>query len=101
MEDIRNLIVLGVGNKTGKFQLATYYSSPNEELPLDIFNDMLKRNLDTIICGDLNAKHESWSNTDNNEKGRLLFDWLNDKNLQVVNKFIPTSTRSSAIIDLI
>ena len=54
-EDIRNLIVLDVGNKTGKFQFATYYSPPNEKLPLDIFNDMLRRNLDTIICGDLNV----------------------------------------------
>ena len=35
------------------------------------------------------------------KKGRLLFDWLNDNQLQVVNKFIPTSTRSSAVTDLI
>ena len=90
-----------MGNKKRKFQLATYYSPPNEKLPLNIFNNILKRNPDTIICGDLNAKHDSWSNTDNNEKGHVLFDWLNDKFLYVVNKFVPTSTRSSAVIDLI
>ena len=100
-ENVCNLIVLDVGNKARRFQLAIYYSPLDEKLSLNIFNDILKRNLDTIICADLNAKHNSWSNTDNNEKGRVLFDWLNDKYLQVVNKFISTSTSSNAAIDLI
>ncbi|CAF3258983.1 unnamed protein product [Rotaria sp. Silwood2] len=100
-DNICNSIVLGVGNTAKKFQLATFYSPPNEKLPINILNDIINRNTDTIICGDLNAKHDSWSNTDNNQKGRFLFEWLHDSHLQVVNKCIPTSTRSNAVIDLI
>ncbi|CAF1345427.1 unnamed protein product [Rotaria magnacalcarata] len=100
-DSICNLIVLDVGNSSRKFQLATYYSPPNENIPLNIFKEILSRNSDTIILGDLNAKHDSWSNTTNNQKGRLLYEYLNENDLQVVNKFVPTSTRSNAAIDLI
>lgn len=96
-----NLVVLDIGDSDHKFQLASKYSPPNELLPLNLFNDILLRNSNTILLGDLNAKHLSWSKSSVNQKGRLLAEWLNENNMQVVNKFIPTSTRSNAVIDLI
>ncbi|CAF1347962.1 unnamed protein product [Rotaria sp. Silwood1] len=96
-----NLIVLDIGSSPNKFQLVTYYSPPNEPLPVSLLSDIMCRNSNTILLGDLNAKHNSWSNTPLNQKGRILFEWLNDNDLQVVNKFVPTSTRSNAVIDLI
>ncbi|CAM4835513.1 unnamed protein product [Rotaria magnacalcarata] len=75
-----NMIVLDIGSSSNKCQLVTCYSPPNESLPLN---------------------HSSWSNTTDNHKGRVLFEWLNENHLQVIKKFIPTSTRSKAVIDLI
>lgn len=100
-QNINNLIVLDIGNSSNRLQLATCYSPPNEKLPLKLFNDLIRRNPNTAILGDLNAKHNSWSNTIDNQKGRALSNWLNDNYFQVVNKLIPTSTRSNAVIDLI
>ena len=96
-----NLIILDIGDDKRKLQLASYYSPPSENLPLNLFNDILRRNSNTIFLGDLNAKHVSWSRSNENQKGRLLSEWLNKNGLEVVNKFIPTSTRSNAVIDLI
>ncbi|CAF4002088.1 unnamed protein product, partial [Rotaria sordida] len=96
-----NLIVLDIGYSSNQVQLATCYFPPNENLPLNLFNDILHRNSNTILLGDLNAKHESWSNTTGNQKGGLLFEWLNENYFQVINKFVLTSTRSNAVIDLI
>jgi len=97
-----NLIVLDIGNSSNKLQLATCYSPPNENLPVNLFNEIIRRNPNTILLGDLNAKHTSWSNTLGNQKGRLLFEWLSENDFQVINNnFVPTSTRSNAVIDLI
>ncbi|CAF4356502.1 unnamed protein product, partial [Rotaria magnacalcarata] len=40
-DSICNLIVLDVRNSSRKFQLATYYSPPNENIPLNIFKEIL------------------------------------------------------------
>jgi Reverse transcriptase (RNA-dependent DNA polymerase)/Endonuclease-reverse transcriptase len=96
-----NLIVLDIGSCSNKFQLATYYSPPTEKLPFNIFDDIIRRNNNSVLLGDLNAKHKSWSNSIENQKGRFLSEWLKENSFQVINKFIPTSTRSNAVIDLI
>ena len=95
------MIVLDIGTSTDKFQLATCYSPPNEKLPISLFDEVLKRNTNTILLGDLNAKHKAWSNTSENHKGRLLFNWLSTNTLEIINKFVATSTRSNATIDVI
>ncbi|CAF2758675.1 unnamed protein product [Rotaria sp. Silwood2] len=96
-----NVLALDIGTSHGKFQLATCYSPPNESLPLALFEQIIKRNKNTILLGDFNAKHQSWSKSNENQKGRVLFNWLSANSLMVVNKGVPTSTRSSAKIDLI
>ena len=101
--NVRNIIVLDIGNSSSsnKLQIATCYSPPSEKLPMEHLTTILRRNPNTILLGDLNAKHESWSRSAANPKGRLLNDWLTVNQLQVVNKFTPTSTRSTAVIDII
>ncbi|CAF0895753.1 unnamed protein product [Adineta ricciae] len=104
-DDIENLIVLEIGEGSSRFQLVTCYSPPLEEIPFDIFDQILARNKRTILTGDLNAKHRAWSKSVENPKGLKLFKWLTrDKShcaLNVINKFVPTSTRSIATIDLV
>lgn len=96
-----NVLVLDIGTSTDKFQLATCYSPPNEKLPLELFNRILDRNTNTILLGDLNAKHRTWSDSIENQKGRILLNWLTTNDLHIVNKHVATSTRSNATIDLI
>ncbi|CAF4516232.1 unnamed protein product, partial [Rotaria socialis] len=98
---VPNIIALDIGSSHDKFQLATCYSPPNEKLPIALFNQIMKRNKNTILLGDLNAKHQSWSRSNENQKGHVLFDWLLTKSMTVVNKYVATSTRSNATIDLI
>lgn len=97
-----NLIVLEVGNAPpNKLQIATCYSPPLEDLPWDVLDDILRDNPATILLGDFNAKHRSWSESASNSKGFRLAKWIDDNSLQVINKSTPTSTRSVAAIDLI
>ncbi|CAF5023667.1 unnamed protein product [Rotaria sp. Silwood1] len=49
-----NLIVLDIGYSSNQVQLVTCYTPPNENLPLNLFNDILRRNSNTILLGDLN-----------------------------------------------
>ncbi|CAM4817219.1 unnamed protein product [Rotaria magnacalcarata] len=96
-----NIVVLDVGTTTDKFQLATCYSPPNEKLPINLFDKILERSTNTILLGDFNAKHQSWSDSIENQKGRVFFNWLSTNDLEIVNKHVATSTRSNATIDLI
>ncbi|CAF1308632.1 unnamed protein product [Adineta steineri] len=104
-DNIPNLIALEIGMDQNKFQLVTCYSPPHEKIPFDIFDRILRKNENTIITGDFNAKHKSWSRSIQNPKGKTLFNWLSTlqtrSTMDIINKFIPTSTRSNATIDLI
>ena len=104
-DNVCNLLVLEIGTVSEMFQLVTCYSPPTENLPLDIFDRLLQLNPNTIFTGDFNAKHRSRSRSIENQKGRLLFNWLSStqthSSLEIINKFTPTSTRSNATIDLI
>ena len=101
LQNIPNVLVLDVGMSPDKFQLATSYSPSNEILPVLLFDKILKRNTNTILLGDFNAKHRSWSNSIENHKGQVLFNWLQTIPHRIVNKHDATTTRSKAIIDLI
>jgi hypothetical protein len=102
--NIDNLMVLEMESNSETFQLATCYSPPTEPLPLLIFDQILQRNSNTIFAGDFNAKHASWSKSAENQKGRVLAAWLASNyrasSHVIINRDIPTSTRSNATIDL-
>ena len=97
----KNMIVLEIGEGIDKIQLVTTYSPARESLPINLFNDIIHRNPNSFILGDLNAKDKLWSLSTDNPKGRILFNWMEDNQFQIVNKFIPISTRSDATIDVI
>lgn len=103
--DCVNCIVIEIETTDGKIQLATCYSPPGEPLPLDLFDRILQRNPATIFAGDLNAKHPAWSLSSTNHKGSCLHAWLAtgrpSSSYVIVNKHVPTSTRSNATIDII
>ena len=40
----------------------------------------------TLVCGDFNAKHVSWSGYANNARGRLLKEWFDSRRFVVRNK---------------
>ncbi|CAF3246462.1 unnamed protein product, partial [Rotaria sp. Silwood2] len=42
-QNLPNVIVLDIGTHSDKFQLATCYSPPNENLPISLFDAILKR----------------------------------------------------------
>lgn len=58
-----------------------------------------------ILAGDFNAKHESWSNRLNDERGRVLKSWIdnNDINLRInlLHTATPSYPRLGTYIDLI
>lgn len=104
-DKIKNLLVIDVGPDEHIFQLVTCYSPPSEQIPLDVFDQIINRNCNSIITGDFNAKHSNWSNSLENQKGQKLFKWLSLRQsrspFNIINKHIRTSTRSNAAIDLI
>ncbi|CAF3269594.1 unnamed protein product [Rotaria socialis] len=103
--NLPNIIVLEIGSDTDMFQLVTCYSPPAESIPLDLFDRLLQHNPNSIFTGDLNAKHSSRSKSIENRKGRALLNWLSSSqahtSLEIINKYVPTSTRSTATIDII
>ncbi|CAF4389064.1 unnamed protein product [Rotaria socialis] len=105
IDNVLNLIVLEVASDSDMFQLATCHSSPGEPIPLDIFDTSLQQNPNSISTDDLNAKHNSWSRSMESQKEQTLFNWLSTSQtttpLEIINKFISTSTRSNGTIDLI
>lgn len=57
-----------------------------------------------ILAGDLNAKHSEWGNSINNQKGKLLNDWLMDNDILFRCKLYatcsPSFPRAGSYIDI-
>lgn len=73
-----NLEVVGVNVEllSGKIAISSVYQSPNLPLlPSDLSN-ILSNSQKSIIMGDLNAKHSSWSPGPPNTHGRTLFEHM-------------------------
>ncbi|GFQ92920.1 RNA-directed DNA polymerase from mobile element jockey [Trichonephila clavata] len=52
-------------------------------------------NKNTIILGDLNAKHTIWGSSCNNDRGKDILKMMNDKEFMTLNDGIPTQTSLS------
>ncbi|GFS93529.1 hypothetical protein TNCV_1982281 [Trichonephila clavipes] len=69
------------------------YHPPNQgHLPAEMF-DCPDKN--TIFLGDLNAKHQSWSCSTNNDRGNDLLNAADDRALIFLNSVLPTHTSFS------
>ena len=87
----RGFVLVGWGNAV----LVSAYASPNRSVSqFENFLHAIAREIDrfggesrsTLVCGDFNAKHVSWSGYANNARGRLLKEWFDSRRFVVRNK---------------
>lgn len=67
---------------------------PPEEVT-DLVNYCRQKNLQLLIGCDANAHHISWGSTDNNERGELLLEWLQNHDLDISNRGSEPTFRNS------
>ncbi|CAK9816290.1 RNA-directed DNA polymerase from mobile element jockey [Anthophora plagiata] len=67
--------------------------------------DLMKQSNYYVIAGDFNAKHESWANKINDERGIALKEWIDNNDIKYrINLFhtaVPSFPRYGSFIDLI
>ena len=76
-------------SKTNTLRIICAYS-PQEQLSVDYIRNELKDNQNTILIGDLNARHPSFGDTHTNVNGHKLNDLYMDNILYSANPGIPT-----------
>ena len=97
IEQTNNLenIAIEVNLRNGRvIALAALYNRPQDNLcpsDLDIVLDALISKTNEIIwCGDFNARHPNWGDSQTNTKGRVLNNWLqNCPLLKIIPQSIP------------
>ena len=87
--------------REGSFVVGSIYVPPCDSKSLKVLftvvEKVLREPLPIVLIGDFNAHHPYWFDKDANKLGTELFDFLADKNLQVINNSQPT--RKDRIID--
>ncbi|CAF4742888.1 unnamed protein product [Rotaria sp. Silwood1] len=96
-----NIVAVRIIIEGQQIVVASIYSPPTEQLPLTTLTTLLNVSKNIVITGDLNAKHPDWGCPQVNTKGRILANWLNNHNLNVLNAGTKTSLRSNTTIDLV
>lgn len=91
-----------VNNK--EFIIICFYLPPNATFPNEFFKKIEKeKNL--IVAGDLNCKSKSWYSRKENKNGKLLDEYLENSNLQIIRNKKPTyfnkANNQMDILDLI
>ncbi|CAF1041935.1 unnamed protein product, partial [Brachionus calyciflorus] len=76
------------------------YSSPKSHLDFNLLEFIFFNHPNSILLGDLNAKHQKWYCPRLNTKGKLLEAFLSKHNLQVLNSNKITYKRGKSILDL-
>lgn len=74
------------------FVVGSIYIPPNDSKGLKklvkVIEKVLTEPLPLVLIGDFNAHHPYWYDKDANRLGNELFEFIVDKNLVVVNKFL-------------
>ncbi|KAG5681565.1 hypothetical protein PVAND_010984 [Polypedilum vanderplanki] len=99
-------IIISIESHIGLVQIASIYISPaaNRSQSAIFFERLLKYPGQLIIAGDVNAKHQSWNNTNNTHKGIDLFNIASRNNCTIHPPDSPTlySCRGSiSTVDLL
>ncbi len=81
--------------------IISVYSPPNSQLNLDFLKEHIKYNTKTIVLGDFNACSPSWYCPNYNKSGHVMESFIEEGNLTIKNKPIPTYKHSNNILDLI
>jgi exonuclease III len=95
-------IAIEISNNNEKIILLNSYTHPKSKSNFNFISQLLKKSSGKmIVVGDFNATHHSWFCNSSNKRGIELENVLSENNIMVLNKPIPTSRKSSNIIDLI
>ena len=70
-----------------KIEIHNIYISPNCETDIDYLAKTFEKT-SAIICGDLNAKNTLWGSPENDERGKLIGDLIEENNVTVLNTTI-------------
>lgn len=82
--------VIAIKMKSSTLKLVSVYKSPGKILdPTDV-GKLVSSTLPTILAGDLNCKHSSWDSRTSNANGKRLFNYCNNKHIQVSSPGVPT-----------
>jgi exonuclease III len=85
-----------------KITLLNTYTHPKSNTNYNFIQSFLKSTSNKVICvGDMNATNISWFCNNTNRRGKCLESLCERNNLQILNSNIPTSQKSTNIIDLI
>ena len=81
-------------NSNDYITLLSVYVAPNQKLtPLHLNKLIIDKNL--IIVGDFNAKHTLWGSSINDYRGKIINNFLEEKNLVCINKGFGTRLNAS------
>ncbi|CAH0550742.1 unnamed protein product [Brassicogethes aeneus] len=69
--------------KMGSLNIIGIYCPPQDKIPKNAFYSELNGQL--LIMGDLNAHHNTWGSAQVNHNGKIIFEFIKDKNLIVTN----------------
>lgn len=95
-------IMLNLSNRR-KIKITSFYNPPNNEINEDTLNRLFPTGLETIVIGDLNAKHKDWGCKTTNNTGRRLKPIIMKLNLNLLAPKDPThytNAYGSDILDI-
>lgn len=68
------------------------YCPPSNQLNIELLDLIASKYKNSIILGDLNAKHRRWHCSKDDPKGKHLAEFTDANNLIVLNNKTPTNT---------
>ncbi|KAJ8972049.1 hypothetical protein NQ317_001519 [Molorchus minor] len=87
-----------------QLEIRAVYNTPRNTLTPDDLAELLQSN-QTLLIGDLNARHTAWRNRGNNRNGRVLLEYALEENLAILTPDSPThyprNNTTPSYIDLI
>ncbi|CAF3901329.1 unnamed protein product [Rotaria sp. Silwood1] len=92
-----NFLLAEIDILSSKILVGAVYVPPNKQLPFEHFSRLNGKEF--YLFGDFNAKHSLWSCETNNTSGSALKEWMERNGWEGIFPTVPTSKRSSAIID--
>lgn len=72
-----SVITTSVANKT----ILNIYKPPNEKWPLPTLPPVQHP---SVVAGDFNSHHTSWGYDENDENGKVLSEWIETENMQLI-----------------
>lgn len=94
---IENFLLVEMDVLSSTILVGAIYVPPKKLPPFEHFSQCIGKEF--YIFGDFNAKHSMWSCETNNSSGYALKEWMEINGCVGMFPQVPTSRRSSAIID--